>query len=240
MVRQARFSLCLLALLASAAAGAIRVEVVRGEGANNNAVLGASASPVVRVTDATGNPVRDALVVFEAPASGPSVDFGGSSPSAHGLSSDAGMVAAPPARPVGGDGPLEIRITASQAGQFANAIIHQMNLGVNGNAARAQELDVVRVPQDAPSGKPSARLVDFTVQVEDVEGRPVESATVVLVLRRVGANGKIEELERQQGPTSDTGRLTGQFAKLSAAGTLEVMVRADFDGRRATRYFRVK
>ena len=222
------------------AAGALRVEVMRGEGANNNAILGSATSPMVRVTDGDGNPVRGALVVFDAPATGPSVDFGGSGPSAHALTSEAGVVGAPAVRPVGGDGPVEIRITASQSGQFANAIVHQMNLGVSGNAARAQELDVVAVPREAPAGKAPARSTDFTVRVEDGEGRPVQFAAVVLVLRRLGAGGKVEELERQQGPTTETGQFAGQFTKLSASGTLEVMARADFDGRRATRYFKIK
>lgn len=224
-------SLALLAAVASA--GAIRVEVVRGEGSDNNAILGASTSPVVRVTDESGNPVRDALVVFEAPASGPSVDFGGSGPSAHGLSSETGVVAAPGVRPITSDGPVEIHVTASQAGQFANAVIHQMNLGVGGSAARAQELDVVAVPRATPSAK------TFTVCVEDSEGHPVPLATVLLVLRKV-AGGKVEELDRQRGPTDASGQLMGEFAKLSAGGTLEFMVRADFDGRRATRYFSAK
>ena len=220
-----------LALLAAVgAAAAIRVEVVRGEGSNNNAAQGSSVSPVVRVTDESGNPVRDALVVFEAPASGPSVDFGGSGPSAHGLSSETGVVAAPPGRPATADGPVEIRVTASHAGQFANAVIHQMNLGVSGGASRAQDLDVVAVPRATPSEK------TFTVRVEDSEGRSVPSAAVVMVLQRV-AGGKLEELDRQQGPTAENGQLTGEFAKLSTSGTLEFMVRVEFDGRRATRYF---
>ena len=219
-----------LALLAGVAAGAIRVEVVRGEGSNNNAAQGSSISPVVRVTDESGNPVRDALVVFEAPTSGPSIDFGGAGPSAHGLSSETGVVAAPTVRPITGDGPVDIRVTASHAGQFANAVIHQMNLGVSGGPARAQELDVVLIPRASPSDK------TFTVRVEDGDGHPAPLASVLLVLRRV-AGGKAEELDRQQGPTAENGQLTGEFAKLSAGGTLEFMVRADFDGRRATRYF---
>jgi hypothetical protein len=224
----------------SGSAAAIRVEVLRGEGANNNAILGAATSPMVRVTDGNGNPVRDALVVFDAPQSGPSVDFGGSGASAHGLTSETGVVGAPAVRAVAGDGPVEIRVTASQAGQFANAIIHQMNLGVSGNAARAQELDVAAAPGETPYAEAAARSADFTVRVEDAEGRPVQRATVFLVLRRVGLGGKVEELERQQGPTSETGQLTGQFTKLSSSGALEFMVRAEFGGRRATRYFRVK
>jgi len=156
------------------------------------------------------------------------------------LSSETGVVGAPAVRPVSGNGPVEIRVTASQAGQFANAVIHQMNLGVGGEAARAQELDVVEVRRDPPPGTPGGRSLDFAVRVEDGDGHPVQWATVVLVLRKVGAGGKIEELDRQQGPTSETGQLMGEFTKLSTAGTLEFMVRADFNGRRATRYFRVK
>jgi protocatechuate 3,4-dioxygenase beta subunit len=232
MRRAAVLAGVLSTLAAAAAAGAIRVEVVRGEGSNNNGAQGSSISPVVRVTDESGAPVRDALVVFEAPTSGPSVDFGGSGPSAHGLSSETGVVAAPTIRPVAGDGPVEIRITASQGGQFANAVIHQMNLGVSGSA-RAQELDVVAVPRATPSEK------TFTVRVEDSDGHPVALASALIVLRRV-AGGKVEELDRQQGPTAENGQLSGEFPKLSASGTLEFMVRAEFDGRRATRYFPAK
>src|ERR1017187_474728 len=147
--RIARLSGCLLPLLVGVAAaihpaaGAIRVEVLRGDGVNNNAILGEGTAPMVRVTDGNGNPVLDALVVFSAPESGASVDFGGSGPSAHGLTSDTGVVGTPPVRPVAGNGPVEIRVTASSSGQFANAIVHQMNLGVNGKAGCAQELDVV-------------------------------------------------------------------------------------------------
>jgi hypothetical protein len=244
--RTSRLSGCLLPLLVGVAAaihpaaGAIRVEVLRGDGANNNAILGAATSPMVRITDGNGNPVRDALVVFSAPESGASVDFGGSGPSAHGLTGDTGVVGAPPARPVAGDGPLEIRVVASQSGQFANAIVHQMNLGVNGNAGRAQELDVVAVRREAQAGTAPARSVDFAVRVEDGEGRPVPWAKVLLVLRRKGVGGKIEELDSQQGPSDETGQMAGQFTKLSVSGRLEFMVRAESDGRRATRYFPVQ
>jgi hypothetical protein len=214
---------------------AIRVEAIRGEGSNNNLAAGSATSPMVRVTDGSGNPVRDALVVFEAPAGGASVDFG-SGPSAHGISSDTGVAGAPAARPVGGDGPVEIRVTASAGGEFANAVIHQMNLGVNAGA-RAQELDIVELPRQAP---PAKGPVDFGVRVLDADGKPVPWATVSLALRRTASNGKVEELERQQGPTSDSGELTGQFSKLTASGNLEFMVRAEVNGRRATRYFKVK
>ncbi len=203
-------------------------------------MLGAAVSPTVRVTDASGNPVRNALVVFEAPASGPSLDFSGSGASAQGLTSETGAVAAPAVKPAGGDGPVEIRVTASAVGQFANAVIHQMNLGVNGAAARAQELDVVELPREAAAGKNSARTQGFGARVQDADGHPVAWATVALVLRRIGSGGKVEELERQQGPTDDKGELTGEFAKLASSGNLEVMVRAEFNGRHGTRYFKVK
>lgn len=219
------------------AAAAIRVEVVRGEGANNNAALGAAVSPAVRVTDASGKPLSDALVVFEAPSSGPTVDFGGSGPSAHGISSETGVVVAPAARPASGDGPLEIRVTASLGGEFANAVIHQINLGVNGASARSQELDIVALPREAPAGKNPPR---FGVQVLDAGGQPVPWANVTLVLQRISPAGKIEELDRQQGPSGDKGELSGQFAKMNAAGNLEFMARAEFNGRRATRYFKLK
>ena len=44
-------------------------------------------------------------------------------------------------------------------------------------------------------------------------------------------------LTGSKGRATRSGQLSGEFAKLSAGGTLEFMARADFDGRRATRYF---
>ena len=230
-------SMSAIGLLAAAlavrpAAGALRVVPLRGEGANNNAVSGGGTSPAVQVTDGNGSPVRDALVVFSAPESGVSVDFGGAGPSAHSLTDETGAAVAPRVKPVGGNGPVEIRVSASKAGEFANAAIHQMNLGV-GDGGRSQELNVTAVPS-------ASTKTDFGVRAEDGDGRAVPWANVVIVLRKWTESGKTEEIERQQGPTREDGTFVGHFTKMNTAGHLEIVYRAEFDGRRATRYFRLK
>ena len=55
----------------------IKVNVIAGQGAVNNVVVGVAAQPVVEVLDAQNAPVADAEVTFTAPSDGPSGSFSG-------------------------------------------------------------------------------------------------------------------------------------------------------------------
>jgi len=216
--------------------GAVRIEVLRGEGSNNNAVEGVGVSPAVRVLDDSGKPVRGVLVVFSAPDQGASVSFGPEGASAHGLTDESGVMVAPPARPVGGNGPVEIRVMANQGAEFVNTIIHQMNLGV-GPPKREQELNLVKVPE--PGAEPPHNLVLLRVRVEDGNGRPVPMATVSFVLRKLGNGGKAEEILRDTVSSGSNGEAVQSFPRRSGNQRLQFMVRAEAGGRRCTGYFGV-
>ena len=72
-MRQARHEALVLWLACGAlanAAFALRIEVLRGEGANNNAAQNLETTAVIRVLDARGVGVPNALVVFTGPDSG--------------------------------------------------------------------------------------------------------------------------------------------------------------------------
>jgi hypothetical protein len=209
--------------------GAMRMEVLRGDGANNNAAQGLGTSPAVRVLDARGQPAPKVLVVFSAPDSGASVQFAGEGPSATVLTDESGVAVAPHFRPTGGNGPVEIRVMANLAGEFVNAVIHQMNLGTGGDPHPERELSLVKLPE--ASG--------IAVRVEDGTGRAVPSATVVFALRKVNANGKTEELSRSVTTSSVDGQARAAAPRRSGNSRLEFMVQAESDGRRSTDYFRV-
>jgi hypothetical protein len=227
-----------LALLAAGAAAplALRVEAVRGDGANNNATLGIATAPAVRVLDGNGQPVEGALVIFSPPEKGVSVTFAGYDSVATAITDDSGVAVAPPLRPKGGNGPLEIRVTASYGSELANCAIRQINLGVGGDAERERELDVVRLPEEVPASGQGPRGVEFLVRLDDGMGRPAASASVVFTLRRVRSGGKTEELSRVATASGEDGKALALMPKRSGA-RLELVVQAEWNGRRATRYF---
>jgi hypothetical protein len=224
-------SILALAWLGAAASvpGAMRIEVLRGDGANNNAAQGLGTSPAVRVLDAKGQPAAKVLVVFSAPESGASVQFAGEGSSATALTDESGVAVAPHLRPTGGNGPVEIRVMANLEGEFVNAVIHQMNLGTGADPHPERELSLVKLPE--ASG--------IAVRVEDGSGRAVPSATVVFVLRKVSGKGKTEELLRSVTTSNADGQARAAAPRRSGNARLEFMVQAESDGRRATDYFRV-
>src|ERR1700682_2722221 len=89
---------CLLAMLAGGAFPAepgLVIQVLRGAGANNNAITGGATSPVVRIVTSNGAPVAGALVMFTAPSTGASVDFAGYGKVAQTVSDETGAASAP-------------------------------------------------------------------------------------------------------------------------------------------------
>lgn len=231
--------LLLFAPVTSPVRAALRLEILRGEGSNNNAVQGTAISPAVRVLDEGGQPLAGVLVVFSPPAKGASLVFAGFDSDADALTDESGVAVAPHVRPTGGNGPVEIRVMASHAGEFANCVINQINLGVEGEAEREKELDIVRLPGVMPPGSKPATS-GLLIRVEDAKGSPVPLATVLFVLRRVGNDGKAEELSRMTITAGQDGEAFGTIPKRSGNGRLEFMVQAAEGGRRATRYFSIE
>jgi hypothetical protein len=222
-----------LALCALAdAAFALRIEVLRGEGANNNASQNLGTTPVVRVLDAGGAAVPGALVVFTSPDSGATVEFAGQGRSAQALTDESGIAAAPHVRPIG-NGPVEIRVMANLERDFANAVIHQMNLGAGNGPGRERELSLMRLPPaQAAAADPQAMALG--IRVEDGTGRPVSSVAVLFVLRQDG-----KELWRTAIASNSTGEAFAGVPERYRQARLEFMVQAESEGRRVTDYFRL-
>jgi hypothetical protein len=223
---------------ALAASGGLRIEALRGDGANNNPALGVTVSPAVRLLDASGKPVPKALIVFTGPTSGPSVEFGSEGAAAEAITDESGVAISPRLRPVGGNGPVEIRITASRGGEFAHFVVHQMNLGVGDATGREAELSMVKLPEPAGPGRPSSRQSTLRVKIEDGKGRPVASADVLFILRKL-VGGKMQEVSRVLAQSDSAGEAAGQAPRPSGNARLEFCVTAVSGGRSVTAYFPV-
>ena len=221
------------------AAGSLRIEALRGDGANNNPSLGVTVSPAVRLLDAGGKPVPKALIVFTGPTTGPSVEFGDQGAAAQTVTDESGVAISPRLRPVGGNGPVEIRITASRGGEFAHFVVHQINLGVGDAAGREAELSMVKLPEPAGSGRPSSRQSTLRVKVADGKGRPVASADVLFILRKLPGGGKTQEVSRVSAQSDSAGEAAGQAPRPSGNVRLEFCVTAASGGRSVTAYFPV-
>ena len=222
-----------------AAAEALRIEVLRGDGANNNPGAGTATSPVVRVRNAAGRPVAGALVVFSPPQAGASVAFAGFPGDATALTDESGIAVAPRTHPAGANGPLEIRVTAIHAGRSATAAIRQINLGLAAATDDEQELTVVARPVPPATGRKRTRGPTLLVRVEDGKGRPVPLAKVLFVLCKGAGGSELEELARRTSVTAANGEAGTTLAAPSGDSRLEFMVQAEFNGRRATRFFPV-
>jgi hypothetical protein len=232
-MRNYRLFVSWLALWAAAdAAPALRIEVLRGEGANNNAAQNMGISPVIRVLDARGAAVAGALVVFTGPDSGAAVEFAGLGPSAQAFTDESGVAAAPRMHAIG-NGPVEIQVMANAERDFANIVIHQMNLGAGNGAGRERELSLTRVPP-AEDGADDPKANALGIRVEDGTGRAVSSATVLFVLREDG-----KEVSRTVVTSNSAGEAFMGLPEPRRQEHLECMVQAKSDGRLTTDYFRL-
>lgn len=220
------------------AAEALRIEILRGDGCNNNPIAGTATTPVVRVWDAAGRPVAGALVVFSPPRAGASVTFAGFPVDATALTDESGMAAASRLSPARADGPLEIAVLATHAGHSATAVVRQINLGV-ARRVDDNELTVIQRPAVREPGRKPSRGATIAVRIEDSAGRPVSSATVLFVLRKTAPGHRPEELASATVSASASGEAGATLARPRRGAGLEFMVRAEINGRRATRFFPV-
>lgn len=232
------FGLYLTLLCASFAsaltAQALRIEILRGDRANNDASTGAGVSPVVRVVDPNNNPVAGALVVFSSAEDGARVEFAGFGPVATVLTDDRGLAGLAGLRAAGENGPVEIHVLANLHNAVANATIRQMNVGIGAAAAKAQELSAVLLqPYTAASDHKKNTIV--TVRIEDGNGRPIQQAAVRMSLFKLGRGGR-QELATTHAVSDAQGEATGSLRR-EAGARFELVVRAEAGGRCVTRYF---
>jgi len=206
---------------------ALHIEVVRGNGSNNQfGRLGQSIE--VRVSDDAGKPVKGALVIFSSADTGTSVDFGGNVRAAQAQTDETGTAIAPSVRPAGGNGPVEIGVLVEKDGETANQVVHQMNLGF-APETRVADLDVTRIPSPGLAAHDKRTI---RISVTDSSGKPVAGAKILLLLpqQKSGHAGALSTESRTDG--------TAEFsvdAKI-VKGMTDVPVRASANGVTATRF----
>ncbi len=113
---------------AVAAQRGLRILVVQGEGTRNVTRQITAKSIMVRVVDANNNPVQGAIVVFTAPASGPSGEFANDSQVIRVTTGIDGLTNAGPYHPNGIEGPYQIQVRTEFQGQMASTVIAQRNV----------------------------------------------------------------------------------------------------------------
>lgn len=121
------FVLILVAGLAAAQTSPLKIVILEGEGAINNARTHTGKEPVVEVRDASDAPIAGAVVTFQAPATGPSAVFGSGNATLLTQTDASGRAVGRSLRPNSVKGPFQIRVSASWKGQTVSAAIPQTN-----------------------------------------------------------------------------------------------------------------
>lgn len=107
---------------------AIHVVVLEGDGAINNIRSSHAKGPVVRVEDASNRGIPGAVVTFLAPSDGAGAVFGDAGTSLTLTTDDRGEAVARGLRPNRNAGTFQIRVSASEHGRTATALIAQTNV----------------------------------------------------------------------------------------------------------------
>ena len=120
---------------AQAPAG-LQIIIVEGEGAINNVKQRVNREPIVQVEDENHKPVAGAAIIFFLPNNGPGGTFANGSSTLTTTTNAQGQAVARGIRFNNQPGSMQIRVSASFAGQTASAIITQTNvLGVAASGA---------------------------------------------------------------------------------------------------------
>jgi len=140
-VVNAAMTFLLTTALLCAQQGALRVDVLEGEGAINNIGRRTAWEPVVRVTDTSGSPVSGAVVTFILPAIGAGGTFADGSKVLSIQTDESGRAVARGLKPNRVTGRFEIRVTATQGSRTASTSITQTNAaGAPGSSARSKKI----------------------------------------------------------------------------------------------------
>lgn len=116
--------------------GGLQIVIVEGEGAINNVKQRVNREPIVQVEDENHKPIAGAAVIFFLPNNGPGGTFANGSMTFTTTTNSQGQAVARGIRFNNQPGSMQIRVSASFAGQTANAIINQSNvLGVAASGA---------------------------------------------------------------------------------------------------------
>ena len=122
--------------LTSQQQGALKINILQGEGARNSIRARSGVAPAVEVRDADDKPVSGAEVVFQMPMVGPSGAFNGWLKSQTVRTDEKGVAASSGYAPNTEAGRFNIKVTASAGAQTGSAVIAQSNVeGGNGASA---------------------------------------------------------------------------------------------------------
>jgi hypothetical protein len=114
----------------------LQIIIVEGEGAINNVKQRVNREPIVQVEDENHKPVAGAAIIFFLPNDGPGGTFANGSSTFTTTTNTQGQAVARGIRFNNQAGSMQIRVSASFAGQTASAVIGQTNvLGVAANGA---------------------------------------------------------------------------------------------------------
>ena len=115
----------------------LSIVVVEGQGAINNIRDRVGRDLVVRVENASQQPVSGASVVFTLPSQGASGVFVNGEKTLMVTTGAQGQAAARAWKPNNAAGKMEVRVTASYQGQKASAVITVFNMAVQNAAAKS-------------------------------------------------------------------------------------------------------
>lgn len=128
----ALLALCSKAGWCQAPRQTLNIAIVEGEGAINNIKGRVNRDPVIQVEDENHRPIAGAAVVFFLPNQGPGGVFANGTKTLT-LTTDAqGRATAAGIQRNNISGQMQIRVTASYAGQTASAVITQTNIAGGG------------------------------------------------------------------------------------------------------------
>ncbi len=216
----------------------LQIQVIKGNGANNNAVAMTSGTIIVRVTSASGEIIPDALVVFTAPDQGASVNFGGDGSAAQCITDESGLAVAPHIRATGGNGPVLIKVLATKKGATGSASIYQMNLGVKDGTTPAEFLEIMVLSGPSPADGKSTSS-SFQIRVSDASGRPVGGAAVQVRQKKPDSASHRSEDAVLEGVTDVSGEFAASMSYRKGHAPREYQIKATRNGLSATRYLSV-
>lgn len=116
----------------------LQILVIGGEGSINNVKQRVAREPIVEVRDQNNRPVAGAVVLFEAPGSGPSGAFVGGTRALRVTTDVQGRALGQGFQPNTVTGDFNVQVTANYQGSTARTVIHMRNVGGGGtNVAKA-------------------------------------------------------------------------------------------------------
>jgi hypothetical protein len=107
----------------------LHILVIGGEGSINNVKQRTAREPVVEVRDKNDRPVAGALILFEAPSSGPSGTFTGGARALRVTTDAQGRATGQGFHPNSAQGNFNLQVTATFQGVTATSVIPMQNAG---------------------------------------------------------------------------------------------------------------